>query len=369
MNVKCQTRTSKGKTAALAVLLVASVGGYARAADMPVKAMPAQQPVPFFSANNTSVSFTYYPDATDPGVAGGSDTVPGGHSGQKNTMARYQASIDHFDAWEYGTNLFHVELNQYGDQDPNGGVPGAEGSRELYAFERSTIGLNELTHSSMFSNPFFKDMGIEGGGTYGFHDSFLASQLTEGLVGVNFRLNLPGTVLFAVLADQGYSHSGFDACGTTAPSFGVAYSFACTVGGPFTGDRNWKMAPKLEFSAAEPLDKLVPLPLTFYDVTNVTFPKGTGISTANCDALAHGGCTAANLGINETKTEILEDVRLTLDASKQFFGKPGIWDTYVGYRYWYNKFGANHNVPLFSEIAPGSAIESTAYMGTTYHFK
>jgi hypothetical protein len=64
MKVKYQTRTSKGKTAALAVLLVASVGGYARAADMPVKAMPAQQPVPFFSANNTSVSFTYYPDAT-----------------------------------------------------------------------------------------------------------------------------------------------------------------------------------------------------------------------------------------------------------------------------------------------------------------
>ena len=26
-------------------------------------------------------------------------------------------------------------------------------------------------------------------------------------------------------------------------------------------------------------------------------------------------------------------------------------------------------VPLFSEIAPGSAIESTANLGTTYHFK
>jgi len=366
MNVKEQTRTSK----ALAVLLAASVGGYARAADMPVKAMPVQQPVPFFSANNTSVSFTYYPDATDPGVAGGSDTVPGGHAGTKNLLPRYQASIDHFDAWEYGTNLFHVELNQYGNQDPNGGVPGAEGSREVYAFERSTIGLNELTHSKMFSNLIFKDMGIEGGGTYGNHDSFLSSQLTEGLVGVNFRLNLPGTVLFAVLADQGYTHSGFDACGPTAPSFGVAFSFACTGGGGiFTGDRTYKMTPKLEFSAAEPLDKLVPLPLTFYDVTNVTFPKGTGISTANCDALAHGGCTFANLALNETKTEILQDARLTLDASKQFFGKPGIWDTYVGYRYWYNKFGVDHSAPLFSQIAPGSAIESTVYAGTTYHFK
>ena len=58
MNVTEQTRTSKGKTVALAALLVASIGGYARAADMPVKAMPAQQPVPFFSANNTSVRGT-----------------------------------------------------------------------------------------------------------------------------------------------------------------------------------------------------------------------------------------------------------------------------------------------------------------------
>ena len=52
-----------------------------------------------------------------------------------------------------------------------------------------------------------------------------------------------------------------------------------------------------------------------------------------------------------------------------FWGKPGIWDTYVGYRYWYNKFGTNHNAPLFSTLAPGTSIESTVYLGTTYHFK
>ena len=72
---------------------------------------------------------------------------------------------------------------------------------------------------------------------------------------------------------------------------------------------------------------------------------------------------------NETKTEVFEDARLSLDASKVFWGKPGIWDAYVGYRYWYNKFGTNHNAFLFSTIAPGTSIESTAYVGTTYHFK
>jgi hypothetical protein len=41
----------------------------------------------------------------------------------------------------------------------------------------------------------------------------------------------------------------------------------------------------------------------------------------------------------------------------------------VGYRYWYNKFGLDHNAALFAEFAPGTAIESTAYIGTTYHFR
>ena len=58
-----------------------------------------------------------------------------------------------------------------------------------------------------------------------------------------------------------------------------------------------------------------------------------------------------------------------LDASKVFWGKPGIWDTYVGYRYWMNKFGTNQNAALFSTIAPGTSVESTVYLGTTYHFK
>ena len=72
---------------------------------------------------------------------------------------------------------------------------------------------------------------------------------------------------------------------------------------------------------------------------------------------------------NETKTEVFEDVRLSIDTSSIFWNKTGIWDTYVGYRYWYNKFGVNHNAALFSTLAPGTAIESTAYVGTTYHFK
>ena len=97
---------------------------------MPVKAVPPPKPVPFFFVNDTSVSATWYFNATDPGVSGGSNIVPGGIAGDRNTFYRAQGSVDHFDVWEYGTNLIHLELDQYGKQDPILGEPGAVGSRE-----------------------------------------------------------------------------------------------------------------------------------------------------------------------------------------------------------------------------------------------
>jgi len=345
---------------------------------MPVKAPPAAKPVPFFFVNDTSVSFTWFPNATNPGVSGSAGSVIGGIPGAKNTFGRFSGEIDHFDVWEYGTNLIHVEVNQYGPNDPNGGIPGTVGQRELFAFSRSIIGFNEITHSKMFTNPIFTDVGFEVGGNFGINDDYLASDTTVGVFGLNFNLNLPGTVLVGILADKEFSHSSFDSCGPITP--GVVANSTCTPAlGSFSGDRDFEWTWKVETFISEPL-KFMPdqFPVTFINVLNVEGPKGTGISTANCNAVGFGGsCSAPNpfvmgssaFNSNESKTEVFEDARLSLDTSKAFWGKPGIWDTYVGYRYWYNKFGTNHSAPLFSLEAPGSSIESSAYIGTTYHFK
>ena len=94
-----------------------------------------------------------------------------------------------------------------------------------------------------------------------------------------------------------------------------------------------------------------------------------GLALPGTSLLAACGNTAACLANAETKVEVFEDMRLTLDTSQVFWNKKGIWHTYIGYRYWYNKFGTDHNAPLFAQIAPGTSIESTAYAGMTYHFK
>lgn len=378
------------KSALSAAAIAAFAGGYAYAADMPLKNPPPPKPVPFFFVNDTSVSFTYFFNATDPGVAGSSGSVPGGVGDTGNTMYRAQGSIDHFDVWEYGTNLIHAEVNQYGPSDPILGTPGASGSREFFGFTRSTLGFNELTHSKVFATPFTNDVGFEYGLTAGTQNNYLAEDTTQYVAGLNFDIAIPkplGTFLFAVLAYKEWSHNAFNACG--APGFGDAQSpaaglggGACAGGGSFSGNRDFNYTWRLEAFNSVPLGGLLGSwadAAHIINILNVTGPKGTGISTANCIALGCGGALGA-FANNETKTEVFEDARLSIDTSKIFWGKPGIWDMYVGYRYWYNKFGTNHNAALFAGCAacgaggtpagaPGTSIESTAYLGTTYHFK
>jgi hypothetical protein len=369
MSIRINSVLAKPLALAFAFAATTALAGAAFAADMsmPVKAPPIKD-VPFFLVNDTSVSFTWYPNATDPGVCAGA-TPLGFCPGTNNSFNKYVGSATHFDVWAYGTNFFNVDYIKSDKNDPIQGVAGAEGSAEVYAFGRSVISGNAVTGTKWFSNWFFKDVGFEFGGDANTQNNFLAPEVRKLDLGAAFTFNLPGTVILGVLAQKEWNHNQFDtvvAGGTTL----------------FTGDREFHWAPRLELAMSEPLTFL-PIPLTWNSYTGVTFPKGTGISTAN---LAAASNPAAGPGItqwqelsSETKTEVFEDNRLTLDISKIWWGKAGIWDGYVGWRYWYNKFGLDHNNGSVSSAgctqagafscAPGTAIESTVYIGTTYHFK
>jgi hypothetical protein len=348
----------------------------AAAADMPVKASP---PPPFFLVNDTSVTFTWYPSATDPGVSGSSDIVPGGVVGQGNAFSKYVGSMTHFDVWAYGTNFINIDYLVSSNKDPIQGIAGAAGSSEFYGFARSTLGLNEIFATKTFSTFLTKDVSFVWGGDANTQNNFLAPSVRKIDIGIQFMFNLPGTVALNVVAQKEWNHNTFMASDQThlggIPGI-FAFNGSCqtpgAIGACYTGDRNFKWAPRLELGIIEPLTFIPNIPLTWLNFTNVTFPKGTGISTAN---LVIGGCTQ-NFSVfvqqncsDFTKTELWEDNRISLDASKLWWGKAGIWDVFAGYRLWYNKFGTDHNAPVFSVAAPGTSVESTAYLGTTYHFK
>jgi hypothetical protein len=255
------------------------------------------------------------------------------------------------------------------------GIPGTFGARETDLIVNSTLGWNELSHSKTFSNVITKDISFEFHSFIEEETGGIDSQSSQFAGGLQFLLNLPGTVAFSVWADKEINHSSPASCGPAFPFAGALGASPCAVfpAASFSGDRYFHTVPKLNLNITEPLTFLPPsLPLTWGNTTTVTFPKGTGIGTSNMyavcgapSAAGFGGCLANT----ETKAEVWEDNRLTLDDGQVFWGKPGIWETYVGYRYWYNKFGTDHNAPLFATIAPKTNIESTAYLGTTYHFK
>jgi hypothetical protein len=371
-------------SAALALAFAGVTAGSAIAADMPVKAAAPVKEMPFFLVNDTSVSFTWYANATDPGVAGSSDRVNGGIQGTGNSFSKYVGSATHFDVWAYGTNFFNIDYLRSSSKDPIRGVAGATGTAEVYIFGRSTLSWNALTGTKWFSTWLTKDIGFEFGGDVNTQNNALAPEVRKLDLGASITLNLPGTVVLGVVAQKEWSHNQFE----TAFAGGFLTP-AQQIGGTtlFTGDRNFKWIPRLELLISEPLTFL-PLPLTWNSFTGVNFPKGTGFSPANVAAVSVGpGIDQWHQLTAETKTEVFADNRITLDISKLWWGKAGIWDGYVGYRYWYNKFGTDHNNALFASngctmpgspglaatgfgtCAPGTSIESTVYIGTTYHFK
>jgi hypothetical protein len=357
---------STALAAALAVSFAAS-GTLAHAADMPVKAAPVA--APFFLVNDNSVSFTYFPGSTDPGVYGSSYNP------------RYQFDMTHFDVNRWGTNFIDFNYQQYGDKDPIQTMYGSKGSAEADALVRNTLSGNAFLGKNFFSNFITKDISFAYGGLFVVVDNFLAPHTHQYDIGAQFTLNLPGTVNLSVYAQKETHNNTYNAIctpNTFGPFFGQPSPTGANGGAcPYTGNQEFKWAPRLELVILEPLTFLPTwLPMSWNSFTGVTFPKGTGYSQDHLAALqAGGGCVVTTGGNNPnnpcsafSKTEIFSENRLVLDVGKMYWGKAGLWEGFVGYRYWYNKFGTDHNAAIFSVLSPNTSIESTAFVGTTYHF-
>jgi hypothetical protein len=361
---------SRLNSTALATALVvafAASGTLAHAADMPIKAAPVA--APFFLVNDNSISFTYFPGSTDPGV----------YSATYN--ARYQFDLTHFDVNRWGTNFIDFNYQQYGDKDPIQTMYGSKGSAEADALVRNTLSGNAFLGKGFFSNYITKDISFAYGGLFVVVDNFLAPHTHQYDLGVQFTLNLPGTVNLSAYAQKETHNNTYNAdCfpATFGPFVGqVGQNGANVTACPYTGNQEFKWAPRLELVILEPLTFLPTwLPMSWNSFTGVTFPKGTGYSQDHLTALMVGpGCGATTGGNNPnntcsafSKTEVFSENRLVLDIGKMYWNKPGLWEGFVGYRYWYNKFGTDHNAAIFSVLAPNTSIESTAFFGTTYHF-
>ncbi len=321
--------------AALSLAAFASAG-FARAADLPVKAKKAAD-LPFFLVIDDRVTFSWMPKGTDPGVF---SVRPDGSINGKTAKQVY--SFTHFDAWAYGTNFFTISMFKSDHNDPanpctNAGVvfnPGtgvataanSEGATEIYGLFRSTFGGNEI-----FNTKFAFDLPYKG------------------------YFNVAPLMYW-----EFYNRDAFAQCGSgfSGPVPGVS----CLA----DGERSFKPTWAVETNYYMDLGFL-PESMQYFSISGRAGWYGRKGTEANPLPYAFPG------NINTVVEFNSEPIRLTFDASKAFWGPKytHFVDVWVAYRYWQNKFGIDHKLSSICNVggvSNNSCTESTVYTGVTVKF-
>jgi hypothetical protein len=345
------------RSAALAAVIGTVAIGVAHAADVPIKAPPKPPaPPPFFIVNDNSLSTSYQFNATNPGAG---------------FTPKWVESFTHFDVWQYGTNFFNVDLLQATNHNApfpaaNPGTPAAPcdltgtsncaAYTEIYGFFRSTLGLNQLTHSTTFAGGPLTNVELAWGADANVDNTTLGSAKKSIQAGLQFDFAAPyhGFINVGTYAYKEWQHDGF------ASTFGPFAAGGCA--NPLTncsGNVNFNTTWAVEVLYKQPLGFLPDyVPVTFTSLAVVHGPKGCGEPCNTALAATSGP------GLVRT-TEYLTQQMLSFDVGKPILGRTNMFSVWVAYRYWANKFG----------IAPGQpngffccTVESTMIVGSTVAF-
>jgi hypothetical protein len=363
------------KAIAAAMLSVATLApaGFARAADLPVKAPPPVADAPFFFVIDDRVTYSYIFTGTDPG----NYTVnPDGSVNGKTAKSVY--SFTHFDAWAYGTNFFTISLFKSDHNDPaspciNAGVTDAfnpgncAGASEIYGLVRSTFGWNELFHTKAFSAGPLHNISFEVGADANAENNYLAPAKRDFVAGLQFAFDLPYKGFFNVapLAYKEINHNAFNQCGGLFTS--NVPGVLCSVDGNTDFKTTWAVETNYYMDLG-----FLPPSMQYFAISGRAAWYGPKGDANGLPALSGTGRFST-----ATKTEFNgEPIRLTFDASKATMGPKysHFVDLWVAYRYWQNKFGLDHNaMPGVCTLAANGAsthscTESSLYTGVTVKF-
>lgn len=361
--------------AAMALLSAATAwGGFARAADLPAKAVKPVADLPFFLFIDDRLTVSWMPKGTDPGAY---SVRPNGTI--NGTTAKQVYSFTHFDAWQYGTNFITLSMFKSDHNDPsnpctNAGVvfnPGTgigtpancSGASEFYGLFRSTLGWNEIFNTKAFTVGPLRNISFQVGMDAGTENNYLAPAKRAVSGGLQFAFDLPykGYINVAPLVSwEFYNHNAFAQCGSgfAGPVAGVS----CLTDGERTFKPTWAVEANYYMDLG-----FLPENMQFWSISGRAGwygAKGTERSPLPY---------AAPFNINTVVEFNSEPIRLTFDAGKAVWGRKysHLVDLWVAYRYWQNKFGIDHNNSSICTVNAGSnntCTESTAYGGVTVKF-
>lgn len=304
-----------------AALVVPRAGARAEAAAAPAGSG-------FFVYSDTSVSYSFNFTTTEPNLL---------FPATKNVF-----TLNHVDAWKYGTNYVNLDILKSDNKDPEApwGGPGypvpwygiSDGALEVYGLYRGSLSLNQMFNTVAFTFGPVSDVSLYFGGDFNSKNNAMAPRKRDILVGIQAALKVPGYLNVSASFYKEWNHNGIVEMQGTPPGTSVYVDYAASA--------------TFEAEYMQPLT-FTGIPLKVSGNTSVVLPKGT-------DGFGR-----------DTITEFKTDNRLTLDFGRLIADKANVFDVFVGYRFWLNKFGDNPYPPHVPPVA--GTLESTFYVGVTWH--
>lgn len=297
------------------------------------RAQPQTQDAPaflsfIFAFSDTSISYWHAFTSTEPNLL---------FPAQKDIL-----TLTHVDAWRYGQNYLQIDLIKSNDKDPEApwGGPGyavpswgiGVGALEAYGLYRGSLSFNQMFDTVAFMFGPVRDVSLYFGGDINSKNTAMAPRKRDILIGLEASFGVPGYFNVSASLYKEWNHNGIVVLQGTPPGTSAFVNYAATA--------------SFEAQYMQPLT-FTGLPLKVSGRTYVILPKGT-------DGFGR-----------DTITEVQTDNRLTLDFGRLVADKPNVFDAFVGYRFWVNKFGDNPYPPHVAPVA--GTMESTFYVGVTWH--
>jgi hypothetical protein len=258
----------------------------------------------------------------EPGVGAAGDLS--GYNIAKNIV-----SFTHVDGWKYGGNFLNIDfLLSAGGAKGDPAANSSDGAAEVYAVYRTHLSLNKATSTKTFNWGPMRDLLIETGIDLSTKNTAFAPHKVMPVLGPSVEFDVPGFWSLSFFVNKEWNNNGI----AHVRSDGTV---DFTSGGPVTFDATFMVATAWGVP-------LFGLPLSFDGFGNVNLPKGKdGFN-------------------NETKTELLLHPKLMWDVGSSWGSPKSGYKLGVGWEYWVNKFGNDHN-----KVA--GALASTPFVEAQIH--
>ena len=243
--------------------------------------------------SNNSVRFWYGTAFAEPGI---NENV------EKSVFA-----FTHASGYKLGSNFLNINLLYSNNVDRVNNTPSA-GAAEVYATYRHTLSLSKVTKRSFAFGPV-RDVGIDLGFDVNTKNTTFAGRKIMPAAGASVGFKVPGFLNLGVLVNKEWNTNGVVIPNVKPRGLLVEFD------------------PTLMLTAAWNIK--VYGPVTFEGFGSVNLPKGE-------DGFGR-----------DTVTEVLFHPKAMVDVGT-LWGSKG-WQLGVGWQYWLNKFGNDHDIVVGSK--------------------